>query len=156
MAHAFMAHTLGAQRRTDVVVGSAGTSGIWQHRPEPTILSVIRETVPGFEHDPHKATPAEVAQADLILCMTGQHLAQMAIMFPGHVARLRLYTQLVDCTYDIADPFPDRPGGAAPLNAGHKPRLRKTANLIRSIAIAGLTRTAIARHGLIPAGVRHA
>jgi len=110
-------------------VTSAGTTTTYQGQPPaPLVLQVISErTADGFTHQPHFVTPAEVAQADLILVVAAEHRDWIAAHYPDAQPRTMLLSEAIGQMFDIPDP------GVQMLDP-----LRRTLDLIESCVREGL------------------
>jgi protein-tyrosine phosphatase len=91
---------------TQINVRSAGTTGYYDGQPPAAlVIEVLRECgADGSQHRPHLVTPAEIAQADLILGVAHEHLAWIAQHYPQAADRTCLLTGLIGADWDIADP----------------------------------------------------
>ena len=102
-------------------VTSAGTTSDFEGQPAASfILQVVRERGEGdFTHQPHLITPEEVAQADLIVAMSGIHRDWIAEHYPEALPRTMLLAEAIGHSFSIPDP-----------GVHHLGPLRQTADLI--------------------------
>jgi len=141
LAEGFLRASLAAhdnRRRFHVI--SAGTTRHYEGQPPaPRIVELVRErTHRDFTYTPHHVTPNEVAEADLILAMAGEHRKWIADHYPEALRRTMLLSEAVGQAFDIPDPGDDE-----------TVTLEQTATLIERCVQEGLdvimTRTQTAR-----------
>jgi protein-tyrosine phosphatase len=96
---------LGAQS-ADWQVESAGT---WAEQDQPATalaIDVMRER--GLDISGHQSRlidRAMLKDASIVLVMTRHHQEALQIEFPEFAAKVHLMSELIDRTFDIADPF---------------------------------------------------
>jgi len=90
-------------------VASAGTTRHHEGQPPaPWIIQLVQErTQREFTHAPHRVTPDEVAEADLILAMAEEHRDWIAAHYPDALRRTMLLSEAIGQTFDIPDPGED-------------------------------------------------
>jgi len=90
-------------------VVSAGTTRHYEGQPPaPWIVELVRERAQrDFTHTPHRVTSNEVAEADLILAMAGEHREWIADHYPEALARTMLLSEAIGQAFDIPDPGDD-------------------------------------------------
>ena len=91
---------------SQIAVGSAGTRDVYAGQPSaPLVVEVLRERDSGgTAQPPHLITADEIAQADLILGIAGEHVEWLARNYPEAAARTYLLTDLIGEAWDIIDP----------------------------------------------------
>jgi len=110
MAEALLRARLAREEaRKDWRVGSAG---VWTTDGRPASAHAIEEMARrGIDlraHHSRNVTPQLMAEADLVLAMTRQHVEALSSAFPDHAHKVALLSEMVGQTYDIRDPY----GGA--------------------------------------------
>ena len=97
------------EARRDWRVGSAG---VWTTDGRAASAHAIEEMAQrGINLRAHRSrnvTPELMAEADLVLAMTRQHVEALISAFPDHARKVALLSEMVGQTYDIRDPY----GGA--------------------------------------------
>ena len=114
---------------SQIAARSAGTRDVYaRQHSAPLVVEVLRERdSDGAAHPPHLITPDEIAQADLILGVAGEHVEWLAQNYPDAAARTYLLTDLIGAAWDIIDP------GVQALDP-----LRQCADTIERVIAAGL------------------
>jgi protein-tyrosine-phosphatase len=89
-----------------IVVRSAGTTDHYNGRPPaPLVVQVVTERGGNLDgHRPHQVTPAEIAQAGLILAMAQEHKDYITAHFPEAAPRTMLLSEAVGLRADVPDP----------------------------------------------------
>jgi protein-tyrosine-phosphatase len=94
------------EARKDLRVGSAG---VWttDGRPASTyaIEEMARREIDLRAHRSRNVTRDLMAEADLVLAMTRQHVEALNAAFPDHAHKVALLSEMVGQTYDINDPY---------------------------------------------------
>jgi protein-tyrosine-phosphatase len=109
---------------------SAGTRDVYAGQPPaPLVVEVLRERdSDGPTRHPHLITSDEIAQADLILGVAGEHVEWLAQNYPEAAARTYLLTDLIGEAWDMIDP------GVQALDP-----LRQCAGTIEQVITSGLS-----------------
>ena len=113
-----------------IAARSAGTRDVYAGQPPaPLVIEVLRERdSDGPVHPPHLITPDEIAQADLILGVAGEHVEWLAQNYPEAAARTYWLTDLIGEAWNLIDP------GVQSLDP-----LRQCADTIEQVLVAGLS-----------------
>jgi protein-tyrosine phosphatase len=130
MAEGLLRHHLAERGYDDEFrVASAGTTSSYEDQPPaPFIMQVVRERgETDFIYRPHLVTPDEIARADLIVAMAGNHRDWIAGHYPEALPRTMLLAEAIDRTFSIPDP------GVHEIEA-----LRQTADLIEYCVSQGI------------------
>ena len=94
------------EARRDWRVGSAG---VWTTDGRPASAHAIEEMAQrGIDMRAHRArnvTRELMAEADLVLAMTRQHVEALSSAFPEHAHKVALLSEMIGRTYDIYDPY---------------------------------------------------
>ena len=94
------------EARRDWRVGSAG---VWTTDGRPASAHAIEEMAQrGIDMRAHRArnvTRELMAEADLVLAMTRQHVEALRSAFPEHAHKVELLSEMIGRTYDIHDPY---------------------------------------------------
>lgn len=129
MAEHLMKKMLADKGRTDVEVGSAGTSpATWLALPEEARRALLDEGVKGVVHKPHGLGKELVSQSDLIFTMENHHREFVVGQYPeagAKVHQMGVYAGLPDSYNGIADPFGQSVGVYAATLAEIKKNLLK-------------------------------
>ena len=94
------------EERQDWRVISAGT---WAPEGQPASAYAVAEMLDrGLDMTAHRSKNVDVASigdADLVLVMTQNHAEALSVEFPQQTSRVYLLSDMVEETYDIADPY---------------------------------------------------
>jgi protein-tyrosine phosphatase len=94
------------EARQDWRVGSAG---VWTTDGRPASAYAIEEMAQrGIDLRAHRSrnvTPELMAEADLVLAMTRQHVEALSVAFPDCAHKVALLSEMIGQTYDIYDPY---------------------------------------------------
>ncbi len=96
------------QGYTNWTIHSAGTwaqngRSVTQYSAE--VMQEI-ENIDIFAHSARMVTAEILGEADLVLCMTKNHVEALRVEFHDHAAKIYLLSQMVDNRrYNIADPY---------------------------------------------------
>ena len=86
-----------------------GSAGVWTTDGRPASAYAIEEMAQrGIDLRAHRSrnvTPELMAEADLVLAMTRQHVEALSAAFPDHAHKVALLSEMVGQTYDINDPY---------------------------------------------------
>jgi protein-tyrosine phosphatase len=89
-----------------IAVYSAGTTDHYKGAPPASLVAqVVAERGGDLDgHHPHKVTPGEIAQADLILAIAQEHVDYIVTHFPEAAPRAMLLSEAVGLRADVPDP----------------------------------------------------
>ena len=94
------------EARRDWRVGSAG---VWTTDGRPASAHAIEEMAQrGINLRAHRSrnvTRELMAEADLVLAMTRQHVEALNAAFPDYARKVSLLSEMIGQTYDIYDPY---------------------------------------------------
>ena len=85
------------------------SAGVWAPEGRPAsayaIDEMARRSIDLGDHRSRNVTPELMAEADLVLAMTRQHVEALNAAFPDHAHKVALLSEMVGQTYDIRDPY---------------------------------------------------
>ena len=85
------------------------SAGVWAADGRPASAYAIEEMAErGIDLRAHRSrgvTLAMLAEADLVLAMTGGHVEALTAACPGCAGKIHLLSQMIGQTYDIYDPY---------------------------------------------------
>jgi len=94
------------EARRDWQVGSAG---VWTAEGRPASAYAIEEMdqrgIDLRAHRSRNVTPELMAEADLVLAMTRNHVEALRVAFPGHASKVHLLSEMIGREYDVYDPY---------------------------------------------------
>jgi protein-tyrosine-phosphatase len=94
------------EARQDWRVGSAG---VWTTDGRPASAYAIEEMaqreIDLRAHRSRNVTRELMAEADLVLAMTRQHVEALNVAFPDHAHKVALLSEMVGQTFGIHDPY---------------------------------------------------
>lgn len=92
---------------TDWHVSSAGTWAEWERGASQNSI-VVAEQQYGVDISAHRArmvTEAMLLDADLVLCMTANHVEALSVEFRTQRDKIFMLSQMIDRRFDIVDPY---------------------------------------------------
>jgi protein-tyrosine-phosphatase len=94
------------EARRDWQVGSAG---VWVAEGQPASAHSVEEMAQrGIDLHAHRSrnvTRELMAEADLVLAMTRNHVESLRVAFPEHASKVHLLGEMIGREYDVYDPY---------------------------------------------------
>jgi protein-tyrosine-phosphatase len=98
-----------ARKSGEEQVYSAFSAGTWALENQPASANAVTALAErGIDLSPHRGqtiTPRLIDQADVVIVMTRSHFDALTFEFPKLRAKIHLMSELIDRTFDIADPY---------------------------------------------------
>lgn len=130
LAEALLRRYLADDGYDDWTVSSAGTWALDRRGAAPYSIEMAAER--GLDIEGHRSrmvTTDMLSQADLVLCMAGNHAEALQVEFPQYADKVYRLSEMVGARYDIADPY-----------GGPRPEYERMAREVERLIADGLSR----------------